>query len=77
MIIIKLKLIKLITFLIRERGYTIKGVKKILNSKLKKLDDYNSYGLKAEYQTNKIKRKTKDVLLRIKNLKRYGKKNSY
>ena len=49
----------------------------ISNSKLKKLDDYNSYGLKAEYQTNKIKRKTKDVLLRIKNLKRYGKKNSY
>ena len=73
----QIELIKLITFLIRERGYTIKGVKKILNSKLKKLDDYNSYGLKAEYQTNKIKRKTKDVLLRIKNLKKYGKKNSY
>ena len=73
----QIELIKLITFLIRERGFTLKGVKKILNSNLKKLDDYNSYSLKADYQKYKIKKKTKDVLLKVKNLKRYGKKNSY
>jgi len=33
--------------------------------------------LKADYQKYKIKKKTKDVLLKVKNLKRYGKKNSY
>ena len=32
----QIELIKLITFLIKERGFTLKGVKKILNSNLKK-----------------------------------------
>ena len=56
---------------------TISGVKNILNSKINKLDDYNSDSLKAEYFKNKIKNKSENILGKIKRLKNYGKKNSF
>ena len=56
---------------------TIKGVKNILKSNIKSLDDYNSYSLKAEYQLKEIKSKSKIILEKIKNIKKYGKKNTY
>ena len=67
---------KLIKFLLKNKGMTIAGVKKILNLNINKLDDYNSHSLKAEYYKNKFKDKSKKLLIKIKRLKNYGKKNS-
>ena len=68
--------IKMIKFLLKNKGMTISGVKKILNLNTNKLDDYNSDGLKAEYYKDSIKNKTKSILNKLKKLKQYGKKNS-
>ena len=56
---------------------TIEGAKNILKNNSKKLDEYNSDSLKATYIKNNIKIKSKLVLDKIKNLKRYGKKNTH
>jgi len=37
----------MIRFLLKDEGMTIKGVKNVLKSNLNKLDDYNTYSLKA------------------------------
>ncbi len=68
--------IKLVKYLIKDKGMSINGVKIVLNSKINKLDDYDHNSLKAEYHKLEIKSKTKKVLERIKKLKKYGKKNS-
>ena len=56
---------------------TINGVKKVLNTDINKLDDYNSHSLKANYYKNNLKDKSKKLLNKINNLKKYGKKISY
>ena len=56
---------------------TINGVKTVLNSKINKLDDYNSNSLKAQYYKKTLKEKSVILLKKIKNLKRYGKKNTH
>ena len=68
--------IKLIKYLLKDKGLTIKGAKIVLNSKINKLDEYNYDGLKAEYYKLNIKEKSNKVLNKIKKLRRYGKKNS-
>ena len=68
--------IKLIKFLLKDKGMTINGVKNILKSNINSLDDYNSYSLKADYLKENIKLKSKKILEKIKKLKN-GKKNSY
>ena len=68
-------IIKLIQFLLKEKGMTIKGVKNILKNNINTLDDYDSFGLKAEYQKQSIKFKTKTILKKINKIKIYGKKN--
>ena len=73
----QVELIKLIKFLIRSKGLTIKGVKSVLNSNINKLDDYNSYGLKTVYYKKKFSEKSKYLLERVKKLKKYGKKNAH
>ena len=55
---------------------TISGVKNILNSKINKLDDYDSYSLKASYYKNKLKKRSKSLLEKLNKIKKYGKKNS-
>ena len=70
------ELIKLIKFLIKDKGMTISGVKKILNLNINKLDDYDSFSLKDTYFKTKLKIKSKSILLKLKKLKNYGKKNS-
>ncbi len=70
------KTIKLIKFLIKDKGMTIKGVKTVLNSKINKLDEYYSDSLKADYYKNNLKVKSKQILDKLKNLKKYGKKNT-
>jgi len=48
-----------------------------LNLNINKLDDYNSYGLKAEYYKKNFKEKSLILLNKIKQIKKYGKKNSF
>ena len=73
----QIEIIKMIKFLLKDKELTIKGVKKVLNSNFKKLDDYKSYSLKADYYKDRIKIKSKEVLERLKKLKKNGKKNTY
>lgn len=69
--------LKLIKFLLKNKGMTVSGVKNILNLNINKLDDYNSDSLKAEYYKNNIKNKSRSILEKIKRLRNYGKKNSF
>ena len=72
----QIDIIKLIKFLLKDKGMTINGVKNILRSDINSLDDYNSYSLKADYLKENIKVKSKTILEKIKKLKN-GKKISY
>ena len=65
----QVNIIKLIKFLLKDKGLTIKGVKNLLNSKINTLDDYHSISLKAEYQKDFIKLKSKILLNKIKKLR--------
>ena len=69
--------IKLIKFLLKDKGMTVNGVKNLLKSNINSLDDYNSYSLKAEYYNKNIKAKGKNILEKIKKIKSYGKKVSH
>ena len=71
------ELIKLIKFLLKDKGLTIKGVKNVLKSDINELDDYNSDSLKASYYKDNFKLKSLKILNRLKKLKKYGKKNTY
>ena len=62
--------IKLIKFLLKDKGMTINGVKNILKSNINSLDDYNSYSLKADYLKENLKVKSKTILEKIKKLKK-------
>ncbi len=73
----QVELIRLIKFLLREKGITIDGVKKILKKNINKLDDYNLDGLKADHYIKTFEEKSKNILDKVKRLKRYGKKNTY
>ena len=73
----QVEIIKKINFLLKTEGITINGVKNILNKKINKLDDYNSHSLQAEYYKKNIKEKSSKLLKKIKELKNYGKKNSF
>ena len=72
----QVELIKMIKFLLKNKGMTIEGVKTTINSNRNKLDDYNKLSLKTEYYKNSIKTKTKNLLEKIKKIKDYGKENS-
>jgi DNA-binding transcriptional MerR regulator len=69
--------LKLIKFLLKNKGMTISGVKNILNFNTNKLDGYNSDSLKADYYKKNFIDKSKSLLEKIKKLKKYGKKNSF
>ena len=73
----QINIIKLIRFLLKDKGMTINGVKNVLKSKINTLDDYNSFSLKADYHRKIIKNKSKKILEKLKQIKKYGKKNSY
>tara|TARA_B110000285_G_C14991897_1_gene546785 strand:- start:262 stop:648 length:387 start_codon:yes stop_codon:yes gene_type:complete len=72
----QVNLFKLIIFLLKDKGMTIKGVKNTLKTNINNLDDYRSYSLKAEYHKVSIKYKSKKILEKIQSLKNYGKKNT-
>ena len=71
----QVEIIKKIKFLVKNKGMTISGVKKLLNLNINKLDDYDLDSLKADYK-NSLRDKSKNLLNKIENLKKYGKKNS-
>ena len=73
----QLEVIKMIKFLLKNKGMTITGVKNLLKLNVNKLDDYNSHSLKANYYKNNLKDKSKKLLNKIRNLKKYGKKITY
>ena len=72
----QVEIFKMIKYLLKNEGMTISGVKNILNSNINKLDDYKSNSLKANYLKQNIKAKSNKILEKLKELKRYGKKNS-
>ena len=72
----QVEIFKMIKYLLKNEGMTISGVKNILNSNRNKLDDYKSNSLKANYLRQSIKTKSNKILEKLKELKRYGKKNS-
>ena len=68
----QIDVIKLIKFLLKDKGMTINGVKNVLKSNINKLDVYDSISLKAEYQKHNIKNKTKALLEKLKKIKNNG-----
>ena len=73
----QIETIKMIKFLLKNKGLTINGVKNVLKANTNKLDDYNSDSLKTDYYKTVIKQKTNKILVRINKIKNYGKKNSF
>tara|TARA_B100000941_G_C28296830_1_gene444427 strand:+ start:180 stop:560 length:381 start_codon:yes stop_codon:yes gene_type:complete len=73
----QVEIIKLVKFLLKDKGMTVKGVKNLLNLNMNNLDDYKSNSLKANYHKQKFKEKTKAILNRLRKIKEYGKKNTY
>jgi DNA-binding transcriptional MerR regulator len=71
----QVEIVKMIKFLLKNKGMTILGVKSILDLNINKLDDYNSHSLKGEYYKNYLKLKSKSILEKIKKIKKNGKKN--
>ena len=72
----QVEIIKKIKFLLKIKGMTVLGVKKYINSRAKKLDEYYPNSLEANYYKNNIKTKSKLILEKIRKIKEYGKKNS-
>tara|TARA_B100001093_G_scaffold128748_1_gene121243 strand:+ start:1574 stop:1933 length:360 start_codon:yes stop_codon:yes gene_type:complete len=66
----QVNIIRLIKYLLKDKGMTIKGVKNILKSDINTLDVYNSYSLKTDYLKHNIKNKSKEILEKIKKLKK-------
>ena len=64
----------MIKFLLKNKGLTINGVKNVLKSNTNKLDDYNSFSLKADYYKTVIKQKTNKILVRINKIKKLWQK---
>tara|TARA_B110000967_G_scaffold208979_1_gene263139 strand:- start:8256 stop:8645 length:390 start_codon:yes stop_codon:yes gene_type:complete len=63
------EVVKIIFFLLKEKGMTINGAKKVMNEKVIHLDDTKSSSIKDKYYINKIKNKSKDILKKIKKIK--------
>ena len=62
-------LFKLIKFLLKDQGMTIRGVKNILNKKIKSLDAYKASSIKAAYYSEKLKLKSKLLLKKLKKIR--------
>ena len=72
----QIEIIKMIKFLLKNKGMTILGVKQLMNININKLDDRNIHSLKAEAHKMILSAKSKKILKKIKYIKNYGKKNS-
>ena len=72
----QVEIIKMIKFLLKNKGMTILGVKNLLTSKTTKLDDYSMNSLKAEHYKKNLVAKSKSLLKKIYKIKNHGKKNT-
>ena len=72
----QVEIIKMVKFLLRNKGMTILGVKNLLNQNMNKLDGDNNHSLNTNYYKNFLKIKSKALLEKINKLKKYGKKNT-
>ena len=63
--------IKFIKYLLKDKGLTIKGVKKVLKDK-KNIDVIDDNNVRKDYIKNNIKSKSKIILKKLKELKNYG-----
>ena len=70
-----IKIIQNIKFYLKDQKMTIAGVKLILNTNRKKLDDLNRVVYTERYKFL-LENKSKKLLSKIRNLKKYGKKIS-
>lgn len=71
----QIDIIKKIKFLLKNKGLTINGVKKIISSNRIKLDVYNTDSLNTKYDSFFLKEKSASLLKKVNRLKNYGKKN--
>ena len=69
----QVEIIKMIKFLLKNKGMTILGVKNLLSSKTNMLDDHNMNSLKADHYKNKLVAKSKLLLEKINKIKNNGK----
>ena len=72
----QVEVIKLIKFLLKNKGMTISGVQNIIRSDINKLDVYNFNSLKVGYHKENLQKKSIRILEKLNKLKKYGKKNS-
>ena len=72
----QVEIIKTIKFLLKDKGMTIIGVKKLLHVGINDLDVNIRDSLKTDYYKTFLKRKSKSILKKLDNIKNYGKKNS-
>ena len=72
----QVEIIKMIKFLLKNKGMTISGVRSMLKLNVNKLDENNFNSLKASYYKDLLKIKSRKILDKIKKVKSYGKKNT-
>ena len=72
----QVEIIKTIKFLLKSKGMTIAGVKKLLHINVNKLDDSDTHSLNNDYYKKILKLKSKLLLEKINKIKADGKKNS-
>ena len=72
----QVEIIKMIKFLLKNKGMTILGVKNLLTSKTNRLDDHSMNSLKAEHYKKNLVAKSKSLLKKINKIKNHGKKNT-
>ncbi len=61
---------KLIIYLLKDRGLTIKGAISTMNNKINSLDDLNTSSIKAQHFKNTIILKSKNLLKKIKKIRK-------
>jgi len=72
----QIEVIKMIKFLLRNKGMTIEGAKNLINQNINKLDEPKTVSLKADYYKHLLKTRSKTIKDKLNKLKSYGKKNS-
>ena len=63
--------IKYIKFLLKDKGLTIRGAKKVLNEK-KFIDETDVNNIEKDYLKDSIKKRSKNILRKIKGIKNNG-----
>ena len=73
----EIKKFQLLVYLTKRQGLTLKSAIKIVNDKINSLDEYKLLSVKDSSVRDTLFKKTQKILLKINNLKKNGKKNTY